>query len=440
MIYKKTNSKFWYTKFQLSFGGKKKRVNCSTKEVLKSKAEVFEQRLRERLLADLTRKNADVGTWDEALAIYLDSRQGNRTIVSKIRKLTWWSQYFRQLPFHEISAKLILTTITSKSDIKLATKNRYLSEIKSFLNFVYKELEWIERIPHIKTFKEQEKAFYKLSESDVERLMNSSPPFLRPIILFALWTGFRVSNITGLKWSNVDLHNRTLKIEAEHHKSGSSALQPMNDNVNALLRSMDVEKSSVFVFLNVDGQPIKELHRRIWYRATKAAGLEGLRFHDLRHNWASRHAESGTDLLAIKELGGWKTLDMVQRYTHPSLNYLAKQTNNIVDPLAKLNRQKPSCDKKSSHFVPIGGWMLEKDEAQKWKNLLTFNKLRGSNNGAQTRNRTTDTRIFNPLLYQLSYLGKSGNVAGLCLLRCGCVLNGFSAFKSTTLCDLFSLY
>ena len=87
---------------------------------------------------------------------------------------------------------------------------------------------------------------------------------------------------------------------------------------------------NVFVFLNYDNSRIKDLNRRIWARTTKAAGLDGLRFHDLRHNWASRHAESGTDLLAIKELGGWKTLEMVQRYTHPSLSYLSQQANNIV--------------------------------------------------------------------------------------------------------------
>ena len=42
------------------------------------------------------------------------------------------------------------------------------------------------------------------------------------------------------------------------------------------------------------------------------------------------------------------------------------------------------------------------------------------NNGAQTRNRTTDTRIFNPLLYRLSYLGD------------GALLNRFDPGKSTT--------
>jgi len=45
--------------------------------------------------------------------------------------------------------------------------------------------------------------------------------------------------------------------------------------------------------------------------------------------------------------------------------------------------------------VTINGLLIKKDKAQKWKNLIVFNKLSGSNDGASTRDRTRDTRIFN---------------------------------------------
>ena len=57
-----------------------------------------------------------------------------------------------------------------------------------------------------------------------------------------------------------------------------------------------------------------------------------------------------------------------------------------------------------------------------------------SKNGAQRRDRTTDTRIFNPLLYQLSYLGILFKSA---VFRRGCVLNGFRLGKSTLFMDIF---
>ncbi|MBI3352768.1 MAG: tyrosine-type recombinase/integrase [Nitrospirae bacterium] len=48
----------------------------------------------------------------------------------------------------------------------------------------------------------------------------------------------------------------------------------------------------------------------------KKAGLEGLRFHDLRHSWASRLVQHGVDIYAVQKLGQWKTISMVLRYAH----------------------------------------------------------------------------------------------------------------------------
>jgi integrase len=52
--------------------------------------------------------------------------------------------------------------------------------------------------------------------------------------------------------------------------------------------------------------------------AVKRAGIHGLHLHDLRHTFASRLAMAGVDPLTIQQLGGWKTLQMVQRYAHLS--------------------------------------------------------------------------------------------------------------------------
>jgi len=55
-----------------------------------------------------------------------------------------------------------------------------------------------------------------------------------------------------------------------------------------------------------------------------------LRFHDLRHPWASWHVQAGTPLFVLTELGGWETLEMVKKYAHLNAGHLAEYANNVT--------------------------------------------------------------------------------------------------------------
>jgi integrase len=52
-------------------------------------------------------------------------------------------------------------------------------------------------------------------------------------------------------------------------------------------------------------------------------GNQKIRFHELRHTWASWHVQEGTPSLVRKELGGWETIEMVQKYAHLGRSHLA---------------------------------------------------------------------------------------------------------------------
>jgi len=62
----------------------------------------------------------------------------------------------------------------------------------------------------------------------------------------------------------------------------------------------------------------------------EAEMLEGFTWHSLRHSFASRLAMAGVDLLSIKDLGGWKTLSMVQRYAHLAPGRLRESVERLV--------------------------------------------------------------------------------------------------------------
>ena len=104
------------------------------------------------------------------------------------------------------------------------------------------------------------------------------------------------------------------------------------------------------------GKPIRRANCAAWRKALDRAGIrpynppmncsKGLlakyptkelreykyhdfRWHDLRHTWASWHVQSGTPLLVLKELGAWKSFEMVQRYAHLGSSHIAEYADNI---------------------------------------------------------------------------------------------------------------
>src|SRR4029078_11679307 len=60
-----------------------------------------------------------------------------------------------------------------------------------------------------------------------------------------------------------------------------------------------------------------------WHHAVRKAGITDFRLHDLRHTWASWHRQAGTSCDELKDLGGWKSRVMVDRYAKFATEHLA---------------------------------------------------------------------------------------------------------------------
>ncbi len=131
----------------------------------------------------------------------------------------------------------------------------------------------------------------------------------------ALNTGMRKAEILNLKWNQVDLIARRIKVEKT--KSGKVRFLPVNDVLFiALSRLKIMSRKNPFVFFNPDtGKPFLDM-KTGFKGACKRAGISNLRFHDLRHTFASRLVAKGVDIETLKELLGHHSITLTQRYIH----------------------------------------------------------------------------------------------------------------------------
>jgi integrase len=150
----------------------------------------------------------------------------------------------------------------------------------------------------------------RLSDEDVEAIVAKLPSVYRNPTLLALMTGMRQREILDLTWGEV--RGGEVWLPGSRTKSGYPRTVYLAPEAVGLLprRGKDEE----LVFRGPEGGGLADNVGREWRRARKAAKLPRVRFHDLRHEWASRYVEAGGTLIELMQAGGWRTLSQVQRY------------------------------------------------------------------------------------------------------------------------------
>lgn len=171
-------------------------------------------------------------------------------------------------------------------------------------------------------------------------ILDSESELLRQCAEFTLATGLRENNVLNLEWTQIHQGKRIAWIYADQIKTGTPLGVQLNDAAMAVLdERRGLHKQYVFAHPD-SGKPLYKASNRAWYAALKRAKLQGFRWHDLRHTWASWHAMNGTRLEDLQQLGGWKTPQMVQRYRHLSTAHLAAAAANVKPVSLRYNARK----------------------------------------------------------------------------------------------------
>jgi len=111
-------------------------------------------------------------------------------------------------------------------------------------------------------------------------------------------------------------------------RNGERRVIPLNTTAQQALSNLKQTATSEFVFAR-NQMPYRHI-RKSFDRACERAKLHGVTPHVLRHTFASRLVMSGADLRTVQELGGWKDMGMVMRYSHLSPSHKAEAVQRIA--------------------------------------------------------------------------------------------------------------
>ena len=215
-----------------------------------------------------------------------------------------------------------------------ASINRELALLKNMFN---KAIQWKKAksnpMKGVKLFKESEGRTRFLTVEEIHKLLYScsSNAYLKIIVLMAMNTGMRRSEILKLKWDQIDWKEKIIHLYET--KSGRSRYIDISDSLTEALKDFRLNNEGVeFVFPNSQGKPFKNI-RKSFGNACREAGIKDFRFHDLRHTCASHLVMKGVDLATVKEILGHRSFNMTLKYSHLSKDHKREAVNLLGDIL-----------------------------------------------------------------------------------------------------------
>ena len=160
---------------------------------------------------------------------------------------------------------------------------------------------------------------------------------LKPIIICALDTGMRAGEIFTLKWSDVDLPKRLLTVRAHNTKTLTERTVPISARLASELKKLWQNRFDLNQQLVLG---IRASVSKAWRTATRKANVLDIRFHDLRHSFASRMAEANINPLIVALIMGHT---MPRFYSEMTLHYThltPKMVEQVLAALAGIDEQR----------------------------------------------------------------------------------------------------
>ncbi len=154
---------------------------------------------------------------------------------------------------------------------------------------------------------------------------------LKPLVLLALNTGLRQGALFNLKWEFIDFSNRTFFVPAYLNKNGKAQHFPLNQIAyNVLQQWYQQRKSDSLIFPGKDKDTPLNNVNKAWRGVLANADITNFRWHDMRHDFASKLIFNGVSLYTVSKLLAHSSISVTERYAHLEKNQMSLAAEKLV--------------------------------------------------------------------------------------------------------------
>lgn len=313
-IYKRSGSEFYWLDYR-NEDGRRIRRSSGQKEEAAAQRELD---LCERSVASIV-ANKDRLSYQAAVVDFISHITVKNTRESCTASARQFDPYLAKLYVDEITVDHFKQFVIDRrrSGVRDSTIQQNLMFISGLFRSRGIASNPVQEFFRLKMLSPESRPMSILSEEEEKRLMAVLEPGLhRALVGFALETGLRKEELLTLRRHQVSVERREIRVLASQAKTKRHRIVPMTLRALKIYQELPEAKALVdWVFCRPDGRRVISV-KQFFDTARRRAGIEHIRWHDLRHTYATRLAQAGVDIHIIARLLGHSNLDTTEIYMH----------------------------------------------------------------------------------------------------------------------------